>query len=282
MSKAKPNSSLTSQNFQRLLALALMAAGSTTVSFGGLIIRNIEHADEWQLVFYRALGMLFSVSIIVISRYRRHTLARLQDIGWPGIVGSVLVAIASISFVHSVSNTTVANALFILCAIPFFSAGLAKIFLKESLSRRTVLSMSLAGIGIVIMFGDGLSGNALFGNSMGLLTSIAFATYAVIVRWRRNVDMLPTLILSSLLIMIAGAFVSGGTLNIPIWDIALCLFWGGILSGFANWMFIIASRQLVAAEVTLVMLLEFVFVVLALFNAWFREKVRVPATLKPN
>jgi len=37
----------------------------------------------------------------------------------------------------------------------------------------------------------------------------------------------------------------------------LCLFWGGFLSGFVNWMFIIASRHLATAEVTLIMLLEF-------------------------
>mgnify|MGYP002701084954 CR=1 FL=1 len=51
----------------------------------------------------------------------------------------------------------------------------------------------------------------------------------------------------------------GRQLDVPLRDIALCLLWGGVLSGFANWMFIVASRQLIAAEVTLVMLLEFVF-----------------------
>ena len=159
---------------------------------------------------------------------------------------------------HSVSNTTVANALFILCTIPFISAGLAKIFLKESLNFRTVLAMLLASVGVIIMFGDGINADVLFGNIMGLLTSIAFAIYAVIVRSCRNIDMLPTLILSSLIIMIIGVSMSRGNLNIPILEIALCLFWGGVLSGFANWMFIVASRQLIAGEVTLVMLLEFV------------------------
>lgn len=99
----------------------------------------------------------------------------------------------------------------------------------------------------------------MYGNIMGLLTALSFATYAVIVRWRRDVDMLPTLILSSLIIMVIGALVSGGRLDAPVRDIALCFLWGGVLSGFANWMFIAASRRLIAAEVTLVMLLEVVF-----------------------
>ena len=243
----------------RLIALALMAAGSTTISFGGLVIRNIEQADEWQLVFYRALGMLFSVTLLLTIRYRRHTIFRLRDIGWPGIFGAMLVAIASISFVQSVAHTTVANALFMLCVIPFISAGLARIFLKEALPWRTVITMAIAAAGVAVMLGEGVGAGSIFGNVMGLLTAISFGSYAVIARWRRDVDMLPTLIVSSLIIMTAGAVVSGGQLDVPLRDIVLCLLWGGVLSGFANWMFIVASRKLIAAEVTLVMLLEFVF-----------------------
>ena len=35
----------------RLLAIGLMAAGSTAISFGGLVIRSIEQAEEWPLAF---------------------------------------------------------------------------------------------------------------------------------------------------------------------------------------------------------------------------------------
>ena len=243
---------------RRLIALGLMAAGSTAISFGGLVIRNIEHADEWQLVFYRAIGMLISISIILMLRYRRHTIFRIRDIGWPGVIGSLLVVTASISFVQSITHTTVANSLFMLCAIPFISAALARILLKEALPGRTIFTMALAAAGILIMLVEGVGSGSMFGNVMGLLTAVSFATYAVIVRWRRKVDMLPVLVLSSVFIIVSGAIVTGGALGVPLWDIVLCLLWGGVLSGFANWMFIVASRQLIAAEVTLVMQLEFV------------------------
>ena len=243
---------------RRLIALGLMAAGSTAISFGGLVIRNIEQADEWQLVFYRAIGMLISISIILMLRYRRHTIFRIRDIGWPGVIGSLLVAMASISFVQSITHTTVANSLFMLCAIPFISAALARILLKESLPGRTIFTMALAAAGILIMLVEGVGSGSMFGNVMGLLTAVSFATYAVIVRWRREVDMLPVLVLSSVFIIVSGAIVTGAALGVPLRDIVLCLLWGGVLSGFANWMFIVASRQLIAAEVTLVMQLEFV------------------------
>lgn len=244
---------------ERLMAIGLMAAGSTAISFGGLIIRSIEEADEWQLAFYRAMGMLCSITILVIIRYRRHAVSRLRDIGWPGVYGSVLVATASMSFIQAATHTTIANALFMLCAIPFISAGLARLFLKEALEWRTALTMGVAAAGVLVMLGEGVGGGSIFGNVMGLLTAVSFASYAVIVRWRRHIDMLPTLILSSLLIMVVGASVSLGQLDVPPGDIVKCLLWGGVLSGFANWMFIVAARRLVAAEVTLLMLLEFVF-----------------------
>ena len=191
-------------------------------------------------------------------RYRRHTIFRIRDIGWPGVIGSLLVATASISFVQSITHTTVANSLFMLCAIPFISAALARILLKEALPGRTIFTMALAAAGILIMLVEGMGSGSMFGNVMGLLTAVSFATYAVIVRWRREVDMLPVLVLSSVFIIVSGAIVTGGALGVPLRDIALCLLWGGVLSGFANWMFIVASRQLIAAEVTLVMQLEFV------------------------
>ena len=190
-----------SPHARRLIALGLMAAGSTAISFGGLVIRNIEQADGWQLVFYRAIGMLISVSIILMLRYRRHTIFRIRDIGWPGVFGSLLVATASISFVQSVTHTTVANALFMLCAIPFISAALALLFLKEVIPVRTVLTMVIAAVGILVMLGEGLDSGAMFGNLMGLLTAVSFAIYAVIVRWRRDIDMLPVLVLSSSIII---------------------------------------------------------------------------------
>ena len=49
----------------------------------------------------------------------------------------------------------------------------------------------------------------------------------------------------------------GDDLAIPLNDILLSFLWGGLLSSFANWAFIVATRHLVAAEVTLFTLLEF-------------------------
>jgi drug/metabolite transporter (DMT)-like permease len=92
---------------------------------------------------------------------------------------------------------------------------------------------------------------------MALITAISFALYAIIVRYKRQTEMLPVMLISSVIVITITLLVKSGDMAIPLRDILLCLFWGGCLSGYVNWAFIVASRHLAAAEVTLVMLLEF-------------------------
>ena len=117
--------------------------------------------------------------------------------------------------------------------------------------------MIVAAIGLGIMVAKGVSVGSGYGNLMALITAVSFAAYAIIVRYKRQVEMMPLMLLSSIAIIIVSLLVKKGDIAIPLNDILLCLFWGGCLSGFVNWMFIIASRHLAAAEVTLIMLLEF-------------------------
>ena len=69
--------------------------------------------------------------------------------------------------------------------------------------------------------------------------------------------MLPALLLSGLFVTILAGVASLDALFISWNDLLMCILWGGVMSGIGNGMFIIASRHLVAAELTLFMLLEF-------------------------
>ena len=41
--------------------MGLMVVSSVLISFGGLILRNIEAADVWQINFYRSLAFMVAV-----------------------------------------------------------------------------------------------------------------------------------------------------------------------------------------------------------------------------
>ena len=238
-------------------AILLMVLGSVAISFGGLILRSIEVADTWQINVYRSFGMFVAIAAIVAIQNRGRFFAALLSIGRYGVLAGVLLAGAGLSFIQAFTHTTIANALFIIGAIPFFAALLARVFLGERLRRATLVTMLFAGSGLALMVVNGISIGSGFGNLMALVTALSFAGFAVVVRYRRQVEMLPSLMIASLLIIAVSLPVTGGDLALPMNDILLCLFWGAFLSGFVNWTFIIASRHLATAEVTLLMLIEF-------------------------
>ena len=243
---------------RRGYAVGLMISSSIAISFTGLIVRHLD-VEPMVMNFYRALSLMAAMVLIVAVKYRRMAILSVIRIGWPGVLGAVMLTMAAISFLQSMTHTTVANTLFILGAIPFLTAGLAWIALRERPSRTTLGTMFIAFSGITIMLGEGFgsgSGSG-YGNFMALVTAFCFSIYAVLVRRNRHIDMLPTLLISTVLIMAVAGITEHDTLGISKNDLLLCIFWGGILSGFTSVCFIVASRHILAAEVTLFMLLEF-------------------------
>ena len=242
---------------RRAYAMVLLLIGSIVISFSGLVIRNIDQADSWQINFYRSLAFGMTISVFLFFRYGRNTAIKLRDIGRQGILAAILLAFASIAFLQAITNTTVAATTFTLCCIPFLTAIMAWFSLGERLDRSTLFSMLIASGGILIMFAQGFGSGSLYGNFMAFLCAVGFSLYAVIVRHNRRLEMLPTLIVSNGLVMIVALSLSWDNLDISLSDLLLCFVLGGILSATVNTLFIIASKHLFAAELTLFMLLEF-------------------------
>lgn len=241
----------------RGLAMILMVVSSVVISFGGLIMRSMEAAVPWQINFYRSVALFGVVSVLILLRYRGKFISTIESIGALGCLAGMLLGIAGMAFLQALTYTTVANTLFILGAIPFFAALLARILLKEKLTRATLLTMLVAAAGLTVMVLEGITIGSGAGNGFALLTAVMFALYAVIVRSKRQQDMLPTLLISSVFIIIVSLIMQANDLLVSARDLLLSFVWGGLLSGVANWLFIYASRHLAAAEVTLFMLLEF-------------------------
>ena len=241
---------------RRGYAVGLMISSSVVISFTGLIVRHLD-VDPMVLNFYRALAMMIAIALIVTVKYRRMAILSVIRVGWPGVLGAVMLTMAAISFLQSLTHTTVANTLFILGAIPFFTTGLAWVALREQPSRKTLGAMFVAFTGITIMLGEGFGSGSAYGNLMALVTAFCFSIYAVLVRRNRHIDMLPTLLISTVLVIAVAGITKHDRLGISMDDLLLCMLWGGVLSGFTSVCFIVASRYIAAAEVTLFMLLEF-------------------------
>ena len=220
-------------------------------------MRNINYADAWQIIFYKALSFIFLITLILLSKYRFLIVSKIKIIGFSVMIGSFLLMLANLLIIQAYANTSIANTSFTLSAIPFITAGLAYIFLKEKLSLRTLLIMVVAFFGIFIMINEGLGKGDFHGNLMALGCAFCFSGFAIIVRKFRNIDMLPTLLISGVMIVIVSFALNFQNLIVSIHDVLLCFLWGGILSVFVNIVFIYSIRFLNASEVTFFMLLEF-------------------------
>jgi drug/metabolite transporter (DMT)-like permease len=220
-------------------------------------MRNIEVADAWQIIFYRSFFFTVSILTIICFQNRNSVVKTIKNVGYPGIIGAVFYTFANIAFVHAFANTTVANSLFTLSAIPFITAILAFYFLDENISKRTISIMIVALLGIIIMISEGLALGQIYGNLMALVTAVSFSCFTIVLRKYRAVDMLPTILIGGIIILSVTFFISLGNLSIPLNEIFLCFLWGGVLSGCVNYIFIYATRHLYASSVTFFMLFEF-------------------------
>tara|TARA_B100000686_G_scaffold316586_1_gene364545 strand:- start:234 stop:668 length:435 start_codon:yes stop_codon:yes gene_type:complete len=118
---------------RRNLSILLLIAGSIGISFGGLIIRNINSADLWQIAFYRELAFLFSITLVIFHQYRLEFVTKIKNIRFPSIAGGFLLMTANLLFIQAIGKNSIATVLFTLNSIPFISAILAFIFLKGPL-----------------------------------------------------------------------------------------------------------------------------------------------------
>jgi len=239
------------------LSIFLLIIASIVISFGGLIMRNINNADAWQIIFFRSLSFVFVMLLILTQQYKHSTIIKIKNIGYVGIAGGFFLMLAHIFYIQSFANTSIGNTLFTLSSIPFITAIIAYIFLKEKIGLRKLIIMLFGIFGILIMVYDGLEKGGFYGNIMALFCATSFSFYTLIMRKYRKTDMLPTLLVSGILLSIVTFILNYNDLIIPIRDILLCFLWGGILSAFVNIIFIYATRYLSASEVTYFMLLEF-------------------------
>ena len=65
---------------KRLLSILLMTIGSVAISFNGLVLRNIETADDWTIIFYRALSFSFTIFIYFFLYIKKEFLKKLSKL----------------------------------------------------------------------------------------------------------------------------------------------------------------------------------------------------------
>ena len=186
-------------NKQKGLGLSLI--GVLLITPDSLFLRLID-LGAWGLVFYRGLVPFICLLIVLSFYYRSQFIKSFLVLGIPGLIYAILIALGSTTFVISIENTYVANTLIMIALLPFATAILSSIFLKEHPSKRMWLTIIACFAVVLFIFYDSYQGNRLYGDFFGLLTAIMVGGSAVVVRYGKNFNFLPALLLSKFFIML--------------------------------------------------------------------------------
>ena len=240
------------------LALLLVIASAVANSANGLIVRSMDSAGGWQIIFYRSCFLAGALCVVFVVQSGGRVRSTLRELRPWALLGSLAIAVVNTCFILSMTYTTVANTMFVLSGAPLFAALLGWIVLGETVERGVWVAMGVALAGIGVMVWDGLGAGTLLGNSLALLAAFSFGSFVVVLRKGRGVNMLPVVILGTALGGLNAAFMSGFALSIPLHDAALLFLWGAALSGAVHVIFTWSSRHVPGAELTLLILIEFI------------------------
>ena len=233
----------------------LLLFGGFCLSWGGFIIRSFEEASIWQILFLRSFFFLLALIAFLFVTYKKNTFNIIKDSGLPGLLGGFVLSFSFVAFVVAMSNTTVANVVFIISTQTMFLAIFGYFYLKEKVSLIGLISILLAMSGIIIMVGDSISGGSLFGNIVALAIPINFAILVMIIRKNTKVDMVPAIFYSGIFSLIYGFFLAES------FEFTKHDLWMGFLLGVPQLAvsFIcitIGSRTVESATVGILMLME--------------------------
>ena len=233
----------------------LLLFGGFCLSWGGFIIRSFEEASIWQILFLRSFFFLLALIAFLFVTYKKNTFNIIKESGLPGLLGGFVLSFSFVAFVVAMSNTTVANVVFIISTQTMFLAIFGYFYLKEKVSLIGLISIILAMSGIIIMVGYSISGGSLFGNMVALAIPINFAILVMIIRKNTKVDMVPAIFYSGIFSLIYGFFLAES------FEFTKHDLWMGFLLGVPQLAvsFIcitIGSRTVESATVGILMLME--------------------------
>ena len=219
-----------------------------------LFIR-LTNIETWGLLFYRGAIPFVVVLIGLLLFYKNNFFKALLGVGYPGIFYIISFSICNITFILSIQNTNVANTLIMIATAPMISAILGALFLKEIPDRKTWIAIFVTFIAVTYIFYDSVQLGNILGDIFGLITSFGLAVNAILVRYAKDRDLVPSAFIGKLCVALFALFfvesfqlIEKDFIIVPLMCV-MCVALPFVLVT-------IAPRFITAAEVNLFFLLE--------------------------
>ena len=251
------------------LAIPVVLMAGIFWSFGPCVVRNIDqaHTVPWQYLFTRGLVIFILLNLYLYLEEGLSFISNYKRIGISGIVGGTGLAFAMITFIWSITNTSAAITLLCLASMPFITALLGFLFLKETISINVWVAIGIATVGIIIMAFGNHEKNTLMGFILGIVSAVGFSVFSVSLRWRKETPKFTTVSIAGLICFIVSLIVIiNKDLSLFSSNKNQALFaTHGTIVCLGMILYAIASKNIPAAELTLLSLTE---VIAGIFWEW--------------
>jgi len=238
-------------------------------SFGPLVVRymNDPQLIPWQYIFGRGSTIFILLNLYLFFEEGKDFYKNYFKMGISGLIGGSGLGIAMICFMFSITNTSAAITLLCLAAMPFFTALLAFLFLREKITLNVWISIIIATIGISIMAIGTDNQNTMIGFVFGITSSVGFSVFSVSLRWRKETPKFTTtafagffcVIFASIMILTNDLVFFSSSYNSALFSLHGTLVCLGLI------LYSIGSKAIPAAELTLLSLTE---VIGGIFWVW--------------
>ncbi|MEM9845965.1 MAG: DMT family transporter [Pseudomonadota bacterium] len=238
-----------------LKGLIITALGVLFVVPDALFIKLIL-ADPMVITFWRGVTVAAFVLTFVLLFSGPRSVSAVLSKGWPVWLYMVLIASTAPGFVLAITQTSVANAVFIFASMPVFAALFGWLVLGERIGRRMILTMAGVFMGLAVLaYGSQQNEIASWkGDIWALYVSAAYAMALTAIRKVRGVYMLPAIPIAFLgMAALLWPFIDPLPSFADQWP--LFLLHGGFIA-VATSLLTLGPRYLSAAEVALLILLE--------------------------
>ena len=263
------------------LAIPVVLLAGIFWSFGPYVVRNIDqaHTVPWQYLFTRGLVIFILLNLYLYLEEGLSFISNYKRIGISGIIGGIGLAFAMITFIWSITNTSAAITLLCLASMPFITALLGFLFLKETITINVWIAIGIATVGIIIMAFGNHEKNTLMGFILGIVSAVGFSVFSVSLRWRKETPKFTTVSIAGLICFIVSLIVIiNKDLSLISSNKNQALFAAhGTIVCLGMILYAIASKNIPAAELTLLSLTEVIGGIFWVWLPWLGIN-EIPAT----
>ncbi len=252
---------------------ALILLAGLVWSTQGLFLRLVTEAQSWPVLAWRSLGLILALAAYVAYASRGQVWQAITSVGRSGVLGGLSLVLAFGGAIYGMQTTSVASAVVLFTASPFFAALIGWALLGEKVPLATWAAIGMAAIGIAVMVGGQIDMRGVWGNIAALISAFGFGAFSVALRaghgtLRPDTGHFPVVLLAGIFSAMTGvglALATGQDLTPPAHDIALCLFMGAVTLAGGMILYTFGTRIVPAATATLLSQVE---VILGPFWVW--------------